>query len=166
MPFFQSKQQETYIKNLEQSIHLFSERAQALDETRGFPFENMKGLKEFGYHTLTLSKEYGGKGGSLYDFLLSQETIATQCGPTALGIGWHVGTVLSLTEKRPWNAEVLDEFFKEVANGAIVNTAATEPNSGSPTRGARPETIATKQGDTLGLLPVENRLRRCHRFSI
>ena len=87
------------------------------------------------------------RGGKLYDFLLGQETIATQCGPTALGIGWHVGTVLSLTEKRPWNDEVLDEFFKEVAKGAIVNTAATEPNSGSPTRGARPETIATKNGN-------------------
>ncbi len=147
MPFFQNKEQETYIRNLERSIRLFSERAQELDESRGFPFENMKELKEFGYHTLTLAKEYGGKGGSLYDYLLGQETIATQCGPTALGIGWHVGTVLSLTEKRPWDADVLDEFFKEVANGAIVNTAATEPNSGSPTRGARPETIATKQGN-------------------
>ena len=147
LPFFQNKEQETYIRNLERSIRLFSERAQELDESRGFPFENMKELKEFGYHTLTLAKEYGGKGGSLYDYLLGQETIATQCGPTALGIGWHVGTVLSLTEKRPWDADVLDEFFKEVANGAIVNTAATEPNSGSPTRGARPETIATKQGN-------------------
>ena len=147
MPFFQTKEQEKYIRGLESSIHLFSERAQGLDESKGFPFENMKELKDFGYHTLTLSKEYGGRGGSLYDFLLGQETIATQCGPTALGIGWHVGTVLSLTEKRPWNAEVLDEFFKEVATGAIVNTAATEPNSGSPTRGARPETTATKQGN-------------------
>lgn len=147
MSFFQSKEQESYIKSLEQAIKQFSTRAQALDESRGFPFKNMQELKEFGYHTLTLSKEYGGKGGSLYDFLLGQETIATQCGPTALGIGWHIGTVLSLTEKRPWNAGVLDEFFKEVADGAIVNTAATEPNSGSPTRGARPETIATKQGN-------------------
>ena len=111
MPFFQNKEQETYIRNLESSIRLFSERAQELDESRGFPFENMKELKEFGYHTLTLAKEYGGKGGSLYDYLLGQETIATQCGPTALGIGWHVGTVLSLTEKRPWDAKVLDEFF-------------------------------------------------------
>ena len=147
MVFFQTKEQEQYIKSLESAIRTFSERAAELDESRGFPFENMEELKKFGYPTLTLPKEYGGRGGFLYDFLLSQETIATQCGPTALGIGWHVGTVLSLTEKRSWNAEVLDEFFKEVANGAIVNTAATEPKSGSPTRGARPETIATKQGD-------------------
>lgn len=147
MAFFQTKEQEEYIKSLEEAIGLFSERAAELDESRGFPFENMKDLKNFGYHTLTLSKEYGGIGGSLYDFLLGQETIATHCGPTALGIGWHVGTVLSLTEKRPWDTEVLDEFFKEVARGAIVNTAATEPNSGSPTRGARPETIAMKQGN-------------------
>lgn len=145
--FFQTKEQEEYIKSLESAICSFSKRAVELDESRGFPFENMKELKKFGYTTLTLSKEYGGKGGSLYDFLLGQETIAAQCGPTALSIGWHVGTVLSLTEKKPWNEEVLDEFFKEVAKGAIVNTAATEPKSGSPTRGARPETIARKQGD-------------------
>jgi len=147
VPFFQSKEQEEYINSLNAAIQLFSERAEALDESRGFPFENMKELKEFGYPTLTLAKEYGGSGGSLYDFLLAQEAIATQCGPTALAIGWHVGTILSLTEKKPWNPEVLDEFFQEVAKGAIVNTAATEPNSGSPTRGARPETIATKQGN-------------------
>lgn len=147
MVFFQTKEQEVYINNLEVAIGSFAKRAKELDESRGFPFENMNELKEFGYQTLTLSKEYGGRGGSLYDFLLGQETIATQCGPTALGIGWHVGTVLSLTEKRPWSDDVLDEFFKEIANGAIVNTAATEPNSGSPTRGARPETIATKQGN-------------------
>ena len=145
--FFQTKEQEEYIKCLENAVSSFSQRAAQLDEFRGFPFENMKELKEFGYTSLTLSKEYGGKGGSLYDFLLGQETIATQCGPTALSIGWHVGTVLSLTEKKPWDAEVLDTFFKEIANGAIVNTAATEPKSGSPTRGARPETIAIKQGD-------------------
>lgn len=147
MAFFQTKEQAEYIKSLEHAIDSFSKRAAELDETRGFPFENMKELKTFGYHMLTLAKEYGGRGGSLYDFLLAQETIATQCGPTALGIGWHVGTILSLTEKRPWQDPVLDEFFKKIAHGAIVNTAATEPNSGSPTRGARPETIATKQGD-------------------
>ena len=115
MTFFQTKEQKEYIRDLEVLHVVYFRNVRRTHESKGFPFENMKELKEFGYHTLTLSRDYGGRGGSLYDFFLGQETIATQCGPTALGIGWHVGTVLSLTEKRPWNAEVLDEFFKEVA---------------------------------------------------
>lgn len=147
MSFFQSIEQKTYIENLETAIQAFPGRSESLDESKGFPFENMKELKDFGYHRFTLAKEFGGHGGSLYDFLLAQEKIAEYCGPTALGIGWHVGTVLSLTEKRPWEKEVMDEFFEEVFKGALVNTAASEAGTGSPTRGGRPETTAIKKGN-------------------
>ena len=147
MSFFQTNDQEEYIHRLENAIQDFAKRAESLDETRGFPFENIKELQKFGYPTLTLAKEYGGQGASLYDFLLGQEKIAEYCGPTALGIGWHVGTILSLTEKKPWDKEVMDEFFWEVSKGALVNTAATEKATGSPTRGGRPETTAKKIGE-------------------
>ncbi|MGE7603000.1 acyl-CoA dehydrogenase family protein [Peribacillus sp. NPDC097675] len=147
MSFFQSAEQKKYIEKLEQAIQSFPERSEALDESKGFPFENIQELKDFGYPILTLAKEFGGQGGSLYDFLLAQEKIAEYCGPTALGIGWHVGTVLSLTEKRPWKKEVMEEFFKEVSKGSLVNTAASEAGTGSPTRGGRPETTAIKKGD-------------------
>lgn len=146
MPFYQSDQQKEYIDELGKAIQDFSKRAQELDETGGFPFKNMEELKQFGYHTLTLPKEYGGRGGSLYDYLLSQERIARECGPTALGIGWHNGVVLELAENQNWDQAVLEEFFREVANGALVNRAATEPSTGSPTRGGRPETTAVKKG--------------------
>lgn len=147
MSFFQSIEQKAYIEKLENAIQDFPCRSELLDESKGFPFENMKELKDFGYHRFTLAKEFGGHGGSLYDFLLAQEKIAEYCGPTALGIGWHVGTVLSLTEKRPWKKEVMDEFFEEVFKGALVNTAASEAGTGSPTRGGRPETTAIKKGN-------------------
>ncbi|MGE7765858.1 acyl-CoA dehydrogenase family protein [Peribacillus sp. NPDC096540] len=147
MSFFQSAEQKEYIQRLEAVIKPFSGRSENLDESKGFPFENIQELKDFGYPKLTLGKEYGGNGGSLYDFLLSQEKIAEYCGPTALGIGWHVGTVLSLTEKRPWEKEVMDELFDEVSKGALINTAASEVGTGSPTRGGRPETTAIKKGN-------------------
>ncbi|MFE4813921.1 acyl-CoA dehydrogenase family protein [Peribacillus simplex] len=146
MSFFHSQEQKEYIQKLEEAIQSFSGRSEALDESKGFPFENIQELKEFGYPQLTLAKENGGYGGSLYDFLLCQEKIAQYCGPTALGIGWHVGTVLSLTEKRPWEKGVMNELFDEVSKGALINTAASEAGTGSPTRGGRPETIAIKKG--------------------
>ncbi|MFJ5623983.1 acyl-CoA dehydrogenase family protein [Peribacillus loiseleuriae] len=148
LSFFQSDKQKTYIEQLGSAISDFASRAGTLDETRGFPFENIQKLKDFGYTKLTLGKEYGGHGGSLYDFILAQERIAMECGPTALSIGWHVGTVLSLMEKKSWDEVVMDEFFTEISNGALVNTAATEPKTGSPTRGGRPETTAVKDGDS------------------
>lgn len=147
MLFFQSRKQQEYIQRLEEAIQPFADRAEALDTTNGFPFENIKELKDFGYPKLTLAKEFGGHGGTLYDFLLCQEKIAQYCGPTALGIGWHVGTVLSLMERKPWEKGVMDQLFHEVSAGALVNTAASEAGTGSPTRGGRPETTATKKGE-------------------
>ncbi|MGE7185420.1 acyl-CoA dehydrogenase family protein [Peribacillus sp. NPDC006672] len=147
MSFFQSQKQKEYIQKLEEVIQPFSSRSEALDDSKGFPFENIRELKEFGYPKLTLAKADGGNGGSLYDFLLCQEKIAQYCGPTALGIGWHVGTVLSLTEKRPWEKGVLNELFDEVSKGALINTAASEAGTGSPTRGGRPETLAIKKDE-------------------
>ncbi|MDQ0220675.1 acyl-CoA dehydrogenase [Peribacillus cavernae] len=147
MPFYQSEEQKEYIENLGKAIERFSKREQELDESGGFPFTNINELKQFGYNTLTLAKKYGGKGGSLYDYLLSQERIARESGPTALAIGWHAGVVLELVENQNWDEEVLDEFFREIANGALVNRAATEPQTGSPTRGGRPETTAVKKGN-------------------
>lgn len=151
MSFFQSQEQKEYIQKLEEAIQSFSARSEVLDDTKGFPFENIQELKEFGYPKLTLAKEDGGNGGSLYDFLLCQEKIAQYCGPTALGIGWHVGTVLSLTEKRPWEKGAMNELFSEVSKGALINTAASEAGTGSPTRGGRPETIAIKKGERWNL---------------
>ncbi|MGY3314577.1 alkylation response protein AidB-like acyl-CoA dehydrogenase [Peribacillus simplex] len=151
MSFFQSQKQKEYIQKLEEAIQPFSSRSEALDDSKGFPFENIQELKEFGYPKLTLAKADGGNGGSLYDFLLCQEKIAQYCGPTALGIGWHVGTVLSLTEKRPWEKGVMNELFDEVSKGALINTAASEVGTGSPTRGGRPETLAIKKGEQWNL---------------
>lgn len=147
MSFYTSFDQKNYIEKLGTVTAKFAERAFELDESRGFPFENIKDLKAFGYLTYTLPKEYGGQGATLYDYLLAQEQIATHCGPTALSIGWHVGIVQNLVEKRSWAPEVLDEFFHEVARGGIVNSAASEAGTGSPTRGGRPETTAIKDGD-------------------
>ncbi|MBM7691340.1 alkylation response protein AidB-like acyl-CoA dehydrogenase [Peribacillus deserti] len=147
MTFYQSAEQKNYINQLEELTKKFAVRAQELDESRSFPFQNISDLKQFGYTKLTLPKEYGGLGGSLYDFLLGQEKIAQACGPTALGIGWHVGITHQLSEKRHWEKDVLDEVLIKIGDGALINSAATEAKTGSPTRGGRPGTIARRSGN-------------------
>ncbi|PLT28237.1 acyl-CoA dehydrogenase family protein [Peribacillus deserti] len=147
MTFFQHREQQKYIQELEKITQNFALRSQELDESGGFPYENIRDLKDFGYTKLTLPKEYGGLGGSLYDFLLGQEKIAEACGPTALGIGWHVGITHQLSEKRHWEKDVLEEVFRRISEGALINSAATEAKTGSPTRGGRPGTTAKRQGN-------------------
>ncbi len=94
-------------------------------------------MKNIGYTKLTLPKEFGGSAISLYDFVLFQEKIAEGCGATALSIGWHLGIVKELAENRSWNDEMFKWFCEEVRNGALFNRAATEPKTGSPTRGGK-----------------------------
>ncbi|WP_153127169.1 acyl-CoA dehydrogenase family protein [Peribacillus tepidiphilus] len=147
MVFIKNEEQQKWLDRLKPILARFAERAFELDESRGFPFENVQDLKDIGYTRLTLPKKYGGSGMGLYDFLLFQEKIAEACGPTALSIGWHVGIVLQLLEDRGWKKEVLDETFFEIGKGALINRAASEPVTGSPTRGGKPATSAKKKND-------------------
>jgi alkylation response protein AidB-like acyl-CoA dehydrogenase len=125
----------------------FSTRAHKVDLEGSFPFENIQDLIDTGYTALTVPKRYGGLEISLLEMVQLQEKIAEGDGATALSIGWHMGIIKNLAEKNLWKESVFQKFCEEVSRGALVNAAATEPNTGSPTRGGKPETAAVKKGD-------------------
>lgn len=135
------------MKALEEKVEVFSERAKKHDEEATFPFENFKDLTEIGYPSLTVPQKYGGLGISLYEMLTYQETIAKVDGSTALSIGWHMGITKHLGENNIWEEEKYAAFARDVVEtGALLNNAASEPATGSPTRGGKPETVAKKEG--------------------
>lgn len=134
---------------LEDVVKPFSERAWQHDKQASFPFKNFADLKKVGYHTLTVPTEYGGFDISLLELVQLQETIAKKDGSTALSIGWHMGIIKHLGEKRTWEESMFQKICTEVIdNGALINNAASESGTGSPTRGGRPETIAVKKADS------------------
>ncbi|MDF2789048.1 MAG: putative acyl-CoA dehydrogenase, partial [Neobacillus sp.] len=145
---FQEK--ETFDEQLElmnSLSKLFFSRAHQVDIEGSFPFENIQDLKNAGYTSLTVPKKYGGNEISLYDMLRFQEKIAEGDGATALSIGWHMGIIKNLSEKNSWNERIFKKICGDVLNGSLINSAATEPRTGSPTRGGRPETTAQKEGN-------------------
>ncbi|MBM7703797.1 acyl-CoA dehydrogenase family protein [Metabacillus iocasae] len=144
LSFVKTKEQQERYEQLASLLPIFRKRAQSLDEKGEFPFDNIKDLKAIGYHTWSLGKEYEGQQLSLYDLLLCQEQLAQGDASTALSIGWHMGITMDLREKRPWKDETLDFMFRQIQNGALINSAATEPRTGSPTRGGKPETTALR----------------------
>jgi len=119
-------------------------RAHQIDIEGSFPYENISDLKNTGYTTLTVPSRYGGKEIELYELIRLQETIAEGDGATALSIGWHMGIMMNLNEKRTWKEPVFKYLCEQVINGSLINSAQTEPKTGSPTRGGRPETTAEK----------------------
>ncbi|MGA5689266.1 acyl-CoA dehydrogenase family protein [Cytobacillus pseudoceanisediminis] len=133
------------IQLMEKLSETFLSRAGKNDEEGLFPFENIKELKESGYTSLTIPRRYGGKEISLSEFLRLQERIAEGDGSTALSIGWHMGIIKSLGEKNNWDESVFRALCEEVKKGALMNNCATEPQTGSPTRGGKPVTSARKE---------------------
>ncbi len=126
----------------------FAKRADTYDQKSEFPFENVAELKKAGYLSLTIPIEFGGEGLNLYEFVLLQERIATGDAATALCLGWHLGCFLELAEERTWDEEMLKMLCEKVVHDQVlVNRAATEPATGSPTRGGMPQTTAFKRGD-------------------
>ena len=148
MNLFDLKSKNERIELLEVTCEVFSDRAWKYEAEGSFPVDNIKDLKQIGYHTLTVPKEYGGLEISLLELVQLQEVIAKYDGSTALSIGWHMGIIKHLDEKRPWPEEMFTQLCDDVVNnGALINSAASERGTGSPTRGGRPETTAVKRGD-------------------
>src|SRR5699024_1909480 len=134
---------------VEETAKKFKETAQEHDENVTFPFENFEALEKIGYPSLSIPKEYGGGGISLTELMKHQETIAKYDGATALSIGWHMGIIMDIGEKHTWDAAKYKKISADVIeNGSLINNLATEPATGSPTRGGKPETTAVKDGDS------------------
>ncbi|TDQ40798.1 acyl-CoA dehydrogenase family protein [Aureibacillus halotolerans] len=139
--------QNHWLNKLETLRQDIESSAQENDEKSRFPKDNIQQLVDIGYSALALPKAYGGEGCSIADLVLFQETLGSMDGATALSIGWHMGVVGEIYEKRQWTEEQLQFFAEEIKKGAIVNRAVSEAQTGSPTRGGKPGTQATREGD-------------------
>lgn len=148
MIFQETETMEERIELMSSLSKQFLLRAHKVDIEGSFPFANIQDLKDSGYTSLTVPPIYGGQGISLYELLRLQEKIAEGDGATALSIGWHMGTMMNLGVKGSWSEPVLTLLCEKVKKGSLINSAATEPGTGSPTRGGRPETISEKNGNS------------------
>lgn len=145
--FIKTEEQRQWLTKLATVEQSFKERAQQIDEDSVFPFENFKKLREIGYTKLTLPKEFGGEGFSVYDAILLHETLSSYCGSTGLAASWSIQNVGEIFENRYWQAETLTWFGEQVKNGATVNRAVSEFAMGSPVRGGKPATSAKREGE-------------------
>ncbi|MFB1098232.1 acyl-CoA dehydrogenase family protein [Terribacillus sp. JSM ZJ617] len=118
------------------------------DEQAQLSSQVVDAFRTTAYTLLTVPKAQGGDGANLHDFLMAQEIVAAGDGAAALSIGWHLSTMQDLCENADWPKDMFEKFLEEVVQERkIVNRAASEPNTGSPTRGGMPETKAVREGN-------------------
>ncbi|MCA1038192.1 acyl-CoA/acyl-ACP dehydrogenase [Bacillus infantis] len=121
---------------------IFNERSRSQENRGSFPHKNILDLKASGYTSLTVPADQGGKDISLLEMIRLQEKLAEGDGSTALAIGWHMGITKNLGEKRKWDDNLFSFLCREILEGKLINSAATERQTGSPARGGRPQTEA------------------------
>ena len=141
--FIKNDNQQAMITQLHTLKRNIEERGAKADLENSFPAENFEDLLNIGYNKVTLPAAYGGLGFGIYDMILFQETLASFDAATALSIGWHLGIVGDLYDKKLWDDAHLEDFAKKIVNErALTNRILSEVITGSPTRGGRPGTNA------------------------
>jgi alkylation response protein AidB-like acyl-CoA dehydrogenase len=130
----------------------FAQRAATYDRSGAFPYENFADLRAAGLAALIVPVEYGGWGATLLDSVMVIETLARGDGSTALSFTMHVQTLGDAAETGAWPQPLFERVCRAaIERGALINSLATEPELGSPSRGGRPKTTAmpiySKEGD-------------------
>jgi alkylation response protein AidB-like acyl-CoA dehydrogenase len=141
-------EQKTLMKTTGALADTFAERAAQYDWEGRFPRENFVDLHHAGYLTLTIPRELGGQGASMLDLVHAQYRLAQGDASTALVASMHLMHIGRLVEGRNEYPEVVRRVCQDVVErGAMINSAVSEPATGSPSRGGRPQTTARRQPD-------------------
>ncbi|GGH80798.1 alkylation response protein AidB-like acyl-CoA dehydrogenase [Pullulanibacillus pueri] len=126
----------------------FRKDAAENDREARFPVAHFQALKEAGYTALTVPESYGGEDISLTEMVIAQEQLAQGDAATALSVGWHLGVVMDLALRREWEESAFSQLCQGIVKEKqLINRIMTEPKTGSPTRGGKPQTTARQTTD-------------------
>jgi alkylation response protein AidB-like acyl-CoA dehydrogenase len=128
----------------------FSTRADEADKNGALPAADVDQLRETGYLGISVPVEYGGQGLSLRDCVAAQVQLAQGSASTALVAGMQVHIFGNQREVRRWDEGWYEKLCHMAASGALINSVASEPVMGSPSRGGLPATTAVSATDGSG----------------
>lgn len=120
-------------------------RAAHYDETKTFPWENIKSINELGLNTMFIPEEYGGAGMSYLVYLACVKEISAACAST--GIIWATNYHAMKPLIEFGNEEQKQRLLPIIAGGGIGALVITEPDAGSDATGMR--TTFRKDGDEI-----------------
>ncbi len=115
------------------------------DQTKEFPWDNLKKMGELGLMGMMIPPEYEGQGADTISYVLALSEIAYSCASTAVVMSVQNSIVCNSIYE--FGTEIQREkFLKPLASGKIIGAfALTEPEAGSDP--VRQSTSAVKDGD-------------------
>ncbi len=129
----------------------FGKRADKHEAENTFPYENYKDLRQSGYLKATVPEEWGGWGATLAEVTRAQARMGEGCASTSLVVAMHLSQLARYMFVNNWPKDQLERVVKDVVEkGALINNAASEPATGSPSRGGMPTTVGTFDAKTGG----------------
>ena len=135
------------IERLEPHRAALAEQARLHDRDASFPFASFEILREIGWLSAPIPREYGGAEVSLTDLVAAQTSLAKIDMALAFSCGMHLMSVGSERARSSWPDALRARIFRSVVeDGALCNQVATEPEMGSPQGGGRPQTALTADG--------------------
>lgn len=137
---FREEQFLTLARQLARAAHPFIEQAEREGE---LPTAVIQAIKASGYAALTVSQDVGGSGASLHEFALAQECLGRTDASLALIVAMNGHVLGSAAEGALWPEALYRKVAQAtVSRGALINSLASEPELGSPSRGGLPRTRA------------------------
>ena len=143
-----TSRQQLLLAQLDPLVERFAARAAEQDRTGLFPHQNFVELRAAGLPGMIVPSAFGGGDATLTDAVMAMERLAMGDGSTALAFTMHVQTLGAVAEGYregacPWPLPLFETLCRAaVEQGALINSIATEPELGSPSRGGRPKTVA------------------------
>jgi alkylation response protein AidB-like acyl-CoA dehydrogenase len=122
----------------------FASRADAADRQGRLPIEDVQALRDSGYLAISVPEKFGGWGLSLHDCVAAQLELAQGSGSTAMVAAMPIHIFGGNREKTLWSEADFERLCRLLVDGALINSVASEPDLGSPSRGAIFQTNAKR----------------------
>jgi len=135
-------------RRLTEIRQLMAEQAASLDASGEFPHHNIERLRQRGFLSLAVPRQYGGSGADLARLQQAIAAIAWGEPATALIVCMQYLHHLRLAENENWAEPLRQQVFQDaVERGGLINSLRVEPELGSPARGGLPKTVASRSAE-------------------
>ena len=148
----QTERERSIVERARQAAAVAAEHAARHDRDGTFPTEGLAALARSGYLGLVLPPEHGGEGASVAEMLLGNLELGRGDASLALVVAMHGAFLGRVRDAGLWPAATFERVAREMSaardgQGALINSLATEPELGSPSRGGLPQTRARRTAD-------------------
>jgi alkylation response protein AidB-like acyl-CoA dehydrogenase len=131
------------VERAESAAAVAAEHAARHDRDGTFPVEGLAELASNGYLALVIPGALGGEAASVSEMLYGNLALAKGDASLGLVVAMHGALLGRVRDAGVWPAA----HFERVARGgrgALINSLASEPEMGSPSRGGLPSSSATR----------------------